>query len=335
MHMNGSTYEFDIEDCDVCDVDKLRRFRDLRATWIDWLRGRDAHQIWGQINSLIWDYLLFCTVNQLRKIGVDDENESRGLNGAVLRLFDTGFAVSQAATIRRLVEIPKSNPKWAVISLRRVIEDVRANRDLFTREIYVAYDGLPYDFALVHDTWLSKRIEEGKENKFGGLETKGPNAWYRSQRLHEHFDRLSGKSVSDRSRYDVMSEKWLDHADAFLVCCEPIKIYVDKFVAHAADQSTRSNLPEGAEGVTLAKLEECHKAIYKAAAFVYGHILWEGSYGALPTPQYDHLAGLDKPWALQKDMGAVQDAWDKFATAVEEWEAEDLWPGGEEAKGEV
>ena len=126
-----------------------------------------------------------------------------------------------------------------------------------------------------------------------------------------------------------MSEKWLDHTDAFLECCNPVKIYVDKFVAHAADPETRTNLPEGSEGLTLAKLEECHQALYRSAAFIYGHILWQGSYGALPTPQYDHLAGLDKPWALPKDVPVVQRAWDDLSSDIEVWESEDLWPADE------
>jgi hypothetical protein len=288
-------------------VDKLQRFRDRRATWIEWLQGSDAHYIWGQTNSLIWDFVLFGTVNELRKLADEDENENekRDLNAAILRLFDTAFAISQAATIRRPIETPKSSPKLAVISLRRLIEDIRTNRAVFTREIYVAYDGLPFDYAAAHDLWLSKTCEGGTEGKPGSLETKGPNAWFRSRRLHEHFDRLSGTTFDGRSRNDLMLKKWLDHADAFLACCEPVKVYVDKFVAHAADPSTRGNLCDGAEGLTLAKLEECHKAIYKAAAFVYGPILWEGSYGALPTPQYGHLAGMDKPWALSADMDFV------------------------------
>ena len=118
--MSNFTYDFAVEACDVLDVEKLRNFRELRVKWINWLQGSDSHYIWGQINSLIWDYVLFCTVNQLRKTAAADENEERGLNDAVLRLFDMGFSISQATTIRRLVEAPKSSPKLAVVSLRTV-----------------------------------------------------------------------------------------------------------------------------------------------------------------------------------------------------------------------
>lgn len=310
------------------DGEQLYQFRELRSKWIHWLSGQDAHYIWGQINSLIWDYVLFCTVNHLRKLAIE-QDESSGLNAAVLRLFDTGFAISQAATIRRLIEVPKANPNWAVISLRRVIKDIRENRTLFTREIYVSYDGLPYDYQTVHDKWIEEKAQQGTLQGSGYLETKGPLAWSTSQRIHKHFDKLAGVSSDERSRDDTMLEKWLDHADSFLECCEPVKIYVDKFVAHAAAPETRVGLPEGAEGLTLEKLEECHKGLYKAASFLYGHVLWEGFYGALPTPQYGHLAGLDQSWASPSNVAEVENEWSRLAAVVEEWESEELWPTDE------
>lgn len=110
--MNSPSYDYAVEACDVGDRKQLHQFRELRSKWIHWLSGQDAHYIWGQINSLIWDYVLFCTVNHLRKLALE-QDEASGINAAVLRLFDTGFAISQAATIRRLIVrmLPRQKPE--------------------------------------------------------------------------------------------------------------------------------------------------------------------------------------------------------------------------------
>lgn len=45
---------------------------------------------------------------ELRKIAATEPENGVGFNGPVIRLFDAGFATTQATNIRRLIEKPKT-----------------------------------------------------------------------------------------------------------------------------------------------------------------------------------------------------------------------------------
>ena len=77
--------------------------------------------------------------------------------------------------------------------------------------------------------------------------------------------------------------------------------------------------------ITLDRLRKCQRAIYRTGAFVYGPLLWEGSYGAVPVPQYDHLEHLDKGWIDLAEQDRARDAWDEHLAVVDAWEQEDMW----------
>src|SRR5574340_1557637 len=320
-------YEHPIEACDVLDKARLTQLREKRREWISWLRGNDPHSIWRQITSLLWDDVLFRTVNDLRRHAAENPSAKVGFNGPVLRLFDVGFITTQVTTIRRLTDRQPRDPTKGVISLRRLVEDIRARRELLTREVYVAYDGLPYDPAPVQSAWIEKKARDGTLGQFDYLETTGPNAWATSDMVHKNFDKLT-KTVTpgSRSRTDLISPDWFDWLNERLDVCNDIRKFTDKFVAHAAEPSSRTGLPPEQTGVTLDRLAACHKVIYQVAAFIYGPLLWEGSYGAVPTPQYDHLENLEKGWIKDEELEIAHRFWNQNLDAIEKWESETLWP---------
>ena len=309
----------------------MRAFREKRSQWVEWLHGEDFHSVWKQIGFLFWNHAWFCTVNELRRLAENNESSKAGFNAPIIRLFNTGFVTMQAVTIRRLNEKPKMKPKpkWAVISLRRIVDDIRKNMCLITRENYVAYDGLPYDTEPAKNKWIEERTKQEQTDVCGWAETNGPNAWSISALMHDDFDRLAKVNPSDRRRCDLISDEWFDYLENQLQPCGSIKIYVDKFIAHAADPETRSELVEKQLRISLDSLEQCHRAIYRVAAFLYGPLLWEGSYGALPTPQYDHLKNIDKPWIAPQDIEKAHEAWERQVSKFERLEDEQLWPNEE------
>lgn len=319
-------YQYPVEECDVSDLECLRQFRAKRAEWITWLRGTDPHSIWRQITDLLWDDVLFRTVNDLRHQALNHPSEGVGFNDAVLRLFDAGFITTQATAIRRLTDRQPRDPTKGVISLRRLVADIKDYRPSITRELYVSYDGLPYDFASVHDTWIDKKIVAGTLNGSEFLPTVGPAAWGTSEMVHENFDKLSKCRPDTRSRHDLIAPEWFDWLDSRLDVCDDIRKYTDKFVAHAAEPDSRGGLTEDQTGITLDQLRLCQRAIHQVAAFVYGPLLWEGSYGAVPTPQYDHLENLEKGWIAVDALDAVHEHWNRNLGAIEKWESEFLWP---------
>ena len=105
--------------------------------------------------------------------------------------------------------------------------------------------------------------------------------------------------------------------------------FADKFVAHAAESSNRALLTPAQTGVTLDRLSACYQAIYQVAAFVFGPLLWEGSYGAVPVPQYDHLKNLEKGWVAKDRKEMAREFWNRNLASIEKWEAESLWPNKE------
>jgi hypothetical protein len=54
--------------------------------------------------------------------------------------------------------------------------------------------------------------------------------------------------------------------------------------------------------------------------------LWEGSYGTIPVPQYDHLKDLEKGWVAADAVNRAREYWDKNVETIEKWENESLWP---------
>lgn len=322
-----STHHNDAADCDVKNRENLEIFRRKRPEWIAWLKGDDPHSIWRQINRLLWDDVLFRTVNELRREALEHPKRDVGFNPEILRLFDAGFVTIQATAIRRLTDRPSSDPTKGVLSLRRLIEDIKAHRDVITREVYVAYDGLPYDPEPAKQAWLERQLAKATDGvTFEWLPTTGTHAWNTSERVHNNFDRLADPGSGLRSRDELMSLRWFGYLEDKLKACDGVRKFVNKFIPHAADPLSREGLTPEETAITLDRLDTCHRAIYQTAAFIYGPLLWEGSYGAVPVPQYDHLENLDKRWIAPGERDKAREFWDTNLDLVEAWEQEGLWP---------
>ncbi len=319
-------YNYAIEQCDILDKKKGEAFRKKRLQWMKWLHGKDPHSISRQISSMLWDHALFLTVNELRRIAATEPENGVGFNGPVIRFFDAGFATTQATTIRRLIEKSKSDPKLAVISLRSVLEDIKQNLDLITRENYVCYDGLPYDYELVQQKWLSSLPENESGVHAGFLPTQGPEAWPMAKRVHKNFDILAQVHPTKRSRKDRIKIEVLEHLETEIKKCENIKKYVDKFIAHAAAPETRAGLSDEEKGLTLERLGTCHKIIYQIASFISSQLLCEPNLRGLPVPQYDHLKNLDKRWSTPEGLEQARKKWDEFEKEVSKWDSTSIWP---------
>ena len=311
----NSRYTHSINDLDIVDKEKGEAFRKKRLYWMDCLNGEDPNSISRQIYSMLWDYSLFCTVNELRRIAANGNQKSVGFNGPVIRLFDAGFVVTQSTGIRRLIEKPKKNPNLAVISLRSLINDIEKNLDLITRENYVSYDGLPYDYESIQKKWIVSAP------KVGCVATTGPDGWPMSERAHKNFDKLAKVDPKNRKRTDTIKKEVLERLELEIIKCEDVKKYVDKFIAHAAAPETRTGLTKEQQGLTLDRLKETLKIIYAVASYLSGTFLWESSLGGVPTPQFDHLKNLDKPWATEEALNTAHEKWNDFSKEVSTWDS--------------
>lgn len=319
-------YAYPIDQCDILDKGNAEAFRARRLKWMQWLNGQDPHSVSRQIYSMLWDYALFCSVNELRRIAVTEPESGTGFNGPVICLFDAGFVATQATTIRRLIEEPQSNPKFAVISLRSILKDIKENTHLLTRENYVCYDGLPYDHETAHQQWLSTLPRDTGGVHSSVLPTSGPTAWHNSELVHKSFDRLSGASEKNRERTDTIRAEIFVSLESQISSCRDIKKYVDKFIAHASTPETRVGLSDEQQGMTLDRLKAYHKTIYQVAGFISAQLLYETNLGGLPVPQFDHLENLDKCWTTTGNLKRARQKWDEYAKEVSGWDSASLWP---------
>ncbi len=170
--MNSTNnYTYSIDECDILDKDKGEKYRHKRAQWIENLMGKDVHSIFQQIYRILSDYALFQVVNELRKIAQEQPQKDVSFNLPVIKLFSTGYALTQATAIRRLIDKGKD-----VTSLSSVLKEIKDNTDLITRENYICYDGLPYDYNSVHQRQLSKMLDKNIDGFVGSLPVSGPEA---------------------------------------------------------------------------------------------------------------------------------------------------------------
>lgn len=310
-------------DCDVENQENLVTFRRKRAEWINWLSGDDVHAIWPQIHQLVWDDVLFRTIWKFRSEASAHSRDDVGFNADVLRLLDVGFLTTQVTAIRRLTDPPERNPKKNVLSLRRILEDIKLNHSVITREVYVACDGLPYEYEIAEHSLHNRRSERSPSM---WLPTTGAEAWGSSELAHSTFDRLADRDAErGRTRGDLISMAWFERLEGKLSECDRVRTFVNKFIAHAADPISRSGLTEAETLISLDHLRECHRVLYQTASFITTRVLWEGAGGALPVPQYDHLENLDKPWLAAIDIASARVFWEEQHDLIGTWENDIVW----------
>ena len=302
------TYDYRLDRCNVEDKESLREFRRVRKEWISWLHG----PIRTNIITMMTDNALFRTINEARRLSSEQPIKSVLINVAVSNLIDRGFATSQLMAIRRLVSGRRND-----ISLERLLYRIRQKRSLITRENFVAYDGLPYDYEEV-------RIREMKSiaaNSPGDvtsnrLSSKGPKAWAPSQRLHEKFDQLSGKTPEQRNRGDLIRNSLF--ADLFerIRACAAMKQAASQSIAHISRELQPN---ANALRISLRSIRSAQKTICEIATIIDGPLLWESSPSFVAIPQYDFLEGFDKAWTAKRNLPRLREIWDEADGEVEKW----------------
>ena len=290
-------------DCDVQDKEALAIFRAKRANWNNWL-FEERLSISNQITHMLWNDAIYRTFNEARRLTINRESESLGFNGPLLHLLDEGFLVSQVMAIRRLTDRNFYDPKKGVLSVLRLIDDMSANIDIFTRENYVSYDGSKYEGL--------------------SLEIDGIDKWMPWKNKHENFDTLSNVSPQNRSRADRVNKYVFIKLNKELKICENLRTYANKFIAHTSDTIDRLKLTENQKKVTLDKLDQCYKAIIRVSSFIGVIVLFEHELGRVPTPQYNHLENIEKPMLSQDDLENLHNYWRERVEEVKCWN-QNLW----------
>lgn len=296
-----------------CDVSKPRELTKYRKEREEWLRlyghgKKEPNNIEGQIARMIFFDIGYRILTKPRSDTPQDVNIAarNGLLGASL---DAGYAATQVLAIRKLLD-----KRGDVASLQRLLNDIKANRNLITRENYVAWDGKPYD----PNGWQS--LPPSPESQIWGIDAPGFFNFHMSKIRHELFDKLSGVSEATRSRADLISVAIFDKLESWLRSVEAEKLVLlsHKFFAHAADSNSLGTLADG--GVLFSDIENAQKAIVRVERAVTDDILFIGvGRDVVPLQPLGFLNGLDAPYVATETIAKMDANWDELEAERNTW----------------
>lgn len=294
--------------------------RDKFEEWKNILIGEDIHSIRKQIYEMIQDSAYFQCLNESRKYSLKDDKGEIKQNKMLHDFINQSFFKTQLLSIRRLVDkdflrVEKGKP-YTVYSLYNLIEDIKKNSNLLTREnILSAYD-FPYDYE--------KELSEYKKTIDCTKPYFVPFKIDSSETLHYRIDSVTGITPDRRSPDDLIPVDILKQFDDKLACIEELCKYVDKYIAHAATPESRIDVQSKIDSA-LGKVLNAHKIICETAHFIGNKILFCGFGEVLPLPQYgkygenDLFEYLDEPIASKETMEEIRKVWMKYWKETQDW----------------
>lgn len=307
--MSVSDYEYLLEQCDVPEARRraLEEFRGFRRKCLEYLNGDSATSVANQVYSLTWQTVVFRTLNEARRL-----EPRRRVNGAFWELTSIGYAHIMALGIRKLIDKDKRAD-----SLWNVIAQLERRPELLRREFLVCYDGLPYDHAAASERWRSTLdMSTGVHVRWSP--TRGPEAWSSSERLHATFDALAGYPKK-RRRADLPQRSVIAYLKNQLASPPVTKVATsaDRMFAHAeriAAGSEELHMP------TYENIDEALRSLVRVANFISSTIFNDGAFGdVVPTPQFDALDGLQRPWVTRKNLPALELHWESLTGTINRW----------------
>ena len=312
MGRADNSFEYKLDQCDVEDKQLLNRFRKKRTQWIEWFQGDKYHSIQGQIHQMMWDDAVHNALNEARRFA----NPSGATNGVLGDFIDRAYLSGQVLSICMITERPARKTSDGVISLPTLLGDVRKNRSLVTRENFVSYNGLPYDYETVKQVYVGRM----RPGQVYWSPREGPEAFNVSERRHQFFDEMSRTSDENRSRNDLMPDTILDGLDARFKEVEPIlkkiRTMRNKSIGHAADENSRPDDIEKLGGLSRCEISDTHRAIIHTANAV-GEILGTTVGDPIPIPQFDVFNGLEMPFICSADMDKIRKIWNEHMGKTE------------------
>ena len=323
MGTANNDYEYDVDRCSISDKAMLTEFREKRSEWVDLLERDVHHNIWGQIHSIMWNDAAYRSLNEARRFA-SAKNPTAAVNGMLGELLDRGYVSAQVLDICKISDKSNNDPKKGVISLPRLLDDIKDNRHLLTRENFVSYDGLPYDYAVAQQAHIDSLTPE-ERGKARYVSTKGPDGWGLSEIMHNAFDELSGIAADKRTRTDLIHEDVLKTVDAWfdVPILKKFRTHRNKFIGHAADKFSRQIEPLDRLGFSLDEIAEAQRIIIRIATAIGSHILYDRALGGVvPTPQFNVFENLEMPVIPAANMEEIGEWWRRHERERGNWPQE-------------
>lgn len=322
----NSPYDYPVEECQVEDIESLRQFREFRIKILDILE-KDDLSLSTQLYRIVWENRVFNIINETWGVTHKYDTPTASQNSLLCDFLREGYISSQVIGIRKLTDLEYKDPKKQINSIPRLLAEVKASLHLFTRENFVCYNGLPYNYEAAkekHNIFIVSQLQKGVRTVSGAM--KGPDAWNSSQRAHEAFDKLSHTVPEQRQRTDRICPNILKILDKVLENIQPdideIRSKANKFVAHSADRYSRESANVTISGFTFNQIDRLHKNFFLIMNFIASEILYDSYIPSLEVAQYDVLKGLDGPWIKNEDLQHLEKAWNERDNIVDNWEQE-------------
>lgn len=316
-----------VEDCYVSDHASLNEYREVREEWTRQLAFEDEGAIWDQIHDLVWNQCVFNLILESRELSDKAGEGFASQNWIVGSFIDRGYWSAQLLAIRRLMDPRHKDDRRQVISIPRLISDIECYSHLITRENYVCFDGIVYDYESDRREFYSKRdFRHQGETSSSALPSFGPGSFRRSEIRHEFFDRLSKTDPSNRQRNDGISDTYLNELKERLPTddWQKIKRFADKRLAHASDPSHSDNVLSKKDLPDIELVQRSIRVLYETALLLSVETLNCYETDPLPTPVYGFMKGLDNSWIPECALGSLHTFWDQQATEIGNWRTE-LW----------
>ena len=295
----------------------LAQYQAKREKWMRWysLDEHEPNSIERQIASMVFLDMTYCILAEAR---IDTDGASvAAASGFLANFLDHGYVATQVLAIRRLLD-----NRSDVISVRRLLKDIKKSRHLLTREIYVSHDGLPYDFeGFLHC----------HSNAVGtlGLSTPLEGAAFIASSRHRNFDLLCGSLAPNRKRDDIINKRVFERLEEWLdtTVAEKLNDLSNRFFAHASEMNSVGSL--ACSDILLADISEAQRSIIRVEQAITDLLLCIGEKrDVVPRPPIGFLRGLDRPYSAAGAIAGLEEKWRQLAAEKNSWRsgiAEDLF----------
>ena len=306
-------FQTPVEKCQVEDKEGLAQYRSHWKKWMQWYSHgtSEPHSIESQIHQMLFDDLTYRSIASVREsVAADDAISAR--SSTLAYLLDRGYVFTQVLAIQKLLDDRKD-----VISVRRLLKDVRRQRKLITREVYVAGDGIPYDY----NKWPETVDKADPMVQMYGFDAPGLSDFARSHYLHETFDLLAcTQQPSGRTKNDVIPDSRFRTLDSWISgpAAQEITSIRHNFISHAASSIKLG--PAQFKGVKFSQIDEVQRAIVRVERALIDHVLSiRIARNVVPSPPLGLFSGLDLPYARSDQQASMHKRWDELADDRNRW----------------
>ncbi len=286
-------------------------FGQKRKAWLKQLVGKDPNSVSNQLAWMTWWFASFNVINEARRIAPVTSDGHVKLNGLTHELITHGFFVGQAMAARRLADGDGN-----VFSLKRMLKEMIANIAFFTRKNMLRADQLPYHYGR-----FERQEHEYSQKHYpdGGAHTpQNFGKWHEARHRHEVIDKLVRVRADQRQPDDTIPVSlFQDLLTKLDLACERIRIYANKFVAHAATPSSRKKA--GVKPLRLIDLKRANKCLCEIAAFLANHVLGSSFASGVAHPIYNQFEHIDKPLVATEKISELRGKWNEFSRETEGW----------------